>query len=94
MNSEGKDIKIKISGLILNEKGELWIFRNKGKTVWTCPGGKIEEGESEIECLKRELKEEAGIETKGAEFLIETDVEEAAGNPGKYEILSSKRIWR
>lgn len=29
---------------------------------WEFPGGKLEENESEIECIKREIKEEINIE--------------------------------
>lgn len=78
------DYVIKISGLIINSSKELLLFRSKNKTVWTCPGGKIEEGEIEIECLKRELKEESNIDLISAEFLLETPIEPAAGNPGKF----------
>ncbi|GGD17985.1 (deoxy)nucleoside triphosphate pyrophosphohydrolase [Flavobacterium orientale] len=29
---------------------------------WEFPGGKLEEGESEIECIKREIKEEINLD--------------------------------
>ncbi len=29
---------------------------------WEFPGGKLEEGENEVECIKREIKEEINIE--------------------------------
>lgn len=31
---------------------------------WEFPGGKIEHGESEIDCIKREIREELNIEIK------------------------------
>jgi len=46
--------------IIINEKGEVLILLHKsGK--WLLPGGKINKGETWLEGLKREIKEEAGI---------------------------------
>jgi 8-oxo-dGTP diphosphatase len=36
---------------------------------WEFPGGKIEEGENEVDCIKREIKEEVNIEIEVLEKL-------------------------
>lgn len=45
-------------------KGVLLAKRSDGlyKGCWEFPGGKLEEGESPEEALKREIKEELGVE--------------------------------
>lgn len=47
-------------GLIINKDGLLAVVQTK--TGYFLPGGGIEEGESEEECLKRECLEEIGME--------------------------------
>lgn len=65
---QGKDyIGVGCGAFILNEKGELLLQRrNKSpeKGCWCIPGGKVELFETFEEAVKRETKEETGVEIK------------------------------
>lgn len=53
------------------QDGKLLFLRGKGyPELWT-PGGKCEGGESDLECLRRELMEELGVVIKDASFFKE-----------------------
>lgn len=60
----------KAAGLIIRDRRVL-ASRSHGKDIFIQPGGKIEGDESAIECLRRELHEEQGIEigTSDLEFV-------------------------
>jgi A/G-specific adenine glycosylase len=55
-------------GLIWNESGDLLIAKRPDDALlgglWEFPGGKQEDGETLPECLRRELREELGIEVE------------------------------
>jgi 8-oxo-dGTP diphosphatase len=68
--SEESKLRTRIAGIIIRD-GKLLLVKGKGyEHLWT-PGGKIEEGETDEKCLKRELKEEIGVELVEAKFFKE-----------------------
>ena len=75
----GKDY-IGVGGgvLIFNKKREV-LLAKRGKNVrnqagwWSKPGGGIEVGEKAIDAMKREIKEEHGIDIKIWGYLPHTD---------------------
>jgi|SRR5450759_1028757 8-oxo-dGTP diphosphatase len=52
-----------------NERHILCVKRNYGPRNWTTPGGKLKKGESPIEGLVREVKEETGLRIKPIRLL-------------------------
>ncbi len=61
----------KVALAVFKEKKILQVRTNKQEYVFFTLGGKIEPGETEIECLEREVKEEIGCEVSNLKFLHE-----------------------
>ena len=60
-----------VGGLILNDKKQILLAKSrKWKNRFTIPGGHVELGETLEEALKREIKEEIGLEIKPIGFLL------------------------
>ncbi len=58
---------------IIEKEGKILLARRavgqKLAGKWEFPGGKVEDGESPEECLKRELEEEFGIQVEVGAFI-------------------------
>lgn len=56
-------IKFAVCALITNREGKiLAVSRKHDRTIFGLPGGKVEEGETLIQALSREVKEETGLD--------------------------------
>ena len=68
-----KSVKVVTAGVIKDSSGAILLVRRGPEEslsgYWEFPGGKVELGETEQECLKRELKEELGIDIEVSRFI-------------------------
>lgn len=60
-------IGVSVGAWIVNDKGEILLLKRSEKTKnergkWEAPGGEVEFGETLEEAIRREMKEELGIE--------------------------------
>ena len=62
-------IKRKVAAAIIRE-GKILLVRKRGSNIFISPGGKVEDMESDIQCLERELREELTIEIVGVSYLL------------------------
>ena len=74
MNDHARGRKVhRVTAAVLERDGRILIARRgKGDPLegkWEFPGGKMEPGESPEACLRRELREELGIETRIGPYL-------------------------
>lgn len=63
-----------VGALIFNERDEVLMVRtHKWSNLWGIPGGKIKWGEGSQAALKREIREETGLEVTDIHFQIVQD---------------------
>lgn len=68
---------VSVTAAILIHEGRILIARRPSGDrlagFWEFPGGKLEVGETPRACLKRELFEEFGIQTRVGQFFDQTE---------------------
>lgn len=76
---------------VFKDKKMLQVRTGKQSEVFYTLGGKIEEGESDIECLKREVLEEIGCKIDEVSLKYLAEFEDVAH--GKEEALLNVRLY-
>lgn len=85
-------IIVGVAAVIWNAKRELLLIRRTKSPrcgEWSLPGGKVEFGESLAAAVKREIREETGLEIEivGLIDVVETIDDAAAGASGAHFVL-------
>jgi 8-oxo-dGTP diphosphatase len=64
--------RMAVGAVILNEAGDVLLVRNRGhgRAHWSLPKGSCEDGESVLHTLKREVKEETGLDVEMQELAF------------------------
>jgi 8-oxo-dGTP diphosphatase len=80
--------------LVAVRNGRLLLVRVRQNEHWYLPGGKIEEGEAPEDALRRELREELGLELEPASVsYLYTVRGPAYGQPGEVELICYRAQW-
>lgn len=61
--------KLDIRALVLDEKGDVLLVKEKEDGRWTLPGGWVDVGEAPSEAVEREVKEESGYRIRAVRLL-------------------------
>jgi 8-oxo-dGTP diphosphatase len=85
-------ILVGVAGVIWNEAGQVLLIRRRNPPragQWSLPGGKLERGESLHQALRREIREETGLEVEilGLAGVAEIADDRALGGSGRQYVL-------
>jgi 8-oxo-dGTP pyrophosphatase MutT (NUDIX family) len=64
-----RGLTLGVRGLVLDPQGRVFLIKHSYADGWQLPGGGVEGGETLIEALARELREEGNIELTGPPVL-------------------------
>lgn len=76
-----------VAGVVVNGEGKVLLVKSSYRGTWEYPGGQVEVGENLMEALRREIREESGIEVEvGKLFCIASNTAKYPGYNGVKEV--------
>lgn len=76
MAVDPKEALVVVVAAVIEREGRILVAERQPGThlagYWEFPGGKVEPGETHVECLQREMREELGVATAVGPELLST----------------------
>jgi len=68
-------MNVRVAAILLRGQ-EILLMKHRRRALeyWVLPGGAVQEGETLLECARRELKEETGLEVEPGPLVYVVDV--------------------
>jgi 8-oxo-dGTP diphosphatase len=81
---------LRVYGILVNDKKEVLLSSELrfGKSMIKFPGGGLEFGESQKECLKREFQEECGIDVEVGDLFYVNDFLQVSAFNSDHQLIS------
>jgi 8-oxo-dGTP diphosphatase len=72
--------RVGVGAIVVREGALLMVLRGKdpGRGLWSVPGGRVEAGEYLFDAVKREVREETGLDVEVGDLL---GIHEVVGDP-------------
>src|SRR5690348_13000508 len=82
-------VNLRVYGVLINDKRQILVSDEyiRGGYYTKFPGGGLEIGEGTRDCLKREFKEEMGLEVEIGEHLYTTDFYQVSAFNPTHQII-------
>lgn len=81
---------VAVDGVVEREDGSILLVKTRGRNQYCVPGGQVETGEDLIEALKREIREEAGVEVDVGRLLCVSSNTRAYPGTNGYAVVPTK----